>query len=306
MTGAGGPHPRHRAVARLFPVLVSLLGLASPAGAAPLFMWEAVGPRATVTMIGSIHVGQRDFFPLPAPYESAFAAAGALAVEVDMTSLANQARAAALLAERGSLPDPVTLRDRLTPAAWERLAAVAREHGLPAAAIERRRPGLVAMMLVMQAFVRQGFDPELGIDKHFLDAARAQGKPVRELESIDRQLDLILDVDDGLDDILIDQLLEDLDDLAGMTGRMVEAWQRGDAAALDVMLQEQSGDDPRMVAWYRRLLDDRNAAMADSLDHWLRGDVDVCVVVGAGHFAGERGLVRLLGDRGWTVTQRQD
>ena len=87
---------------------------------------------------------------------------------------------------------------------------------------------------------------------------------------------------------------------------MVEAWQQGDAVALDEMLREQAGDDPRLAAWNRRLLDDRNAAMADSLDLWLRGDTDVCVVVGAGHFAGERGLVRLLGDRGWTVTRRQD
>lgn len=303
---AGGRRARRPAATRLFPVIVSLLGLAPPAGAAPLFMWEAVGPRATVTMIGSIHVGQREFFPLPAPYEEAFATAQALAVEVDLTSAVNQARAAVVLAERGSLPDSLTLRDRLTPAVWERLAAAAREYDLPPAAIERRQPGLVAMMLAMLAYMRQGFDPELGIDRHFLDAAHAQGKPVRELESVDRQLELVLDVDDELDDILIAQLLEDLDDLAGLTKRMLGAWQGGDAVALDAMLQEQSGDDPRMAAWYRRLLEDRNVAMADSLDAWLRGDVDVCVVVGAGHFAGERGLVRLLGDRGWTVTQRQD
>jgi uncharacterized protein YbaP (TraB family) len=269
-------------------------------------MWEAVGPRATVTMIGSIHVGQPDFFPLPAPYEQALAAAGVLAVEVDATSVANQARLAALVAERGSLPDSVTLRDRLTPATWSRLAIAAREHGLPIAAIERRQPGLVAMMLEMRAYVRQGFDPELGIDKHFLEAAREQGKPVRELESIDRQLDLFLDLDDQLDEALIEQFLDEMGDLAGMTRRMVEAWQRGDAAALEAMLQDPAGDDPRLTAWYRRVVDDRNVAMADSLDHWLRGDVDVCVVVGAGHFVGERGLVRLLGDRGWTVTRRQD
>jgi uncharacterized protein YbaP (TraB family) len=306
MTGVGGPDPRHRAAARLFPVLLSLLGTAPSAEAAPLFMWEAAGPHATVTMIGSVHVGQPDFFPLPAPYEAAFAAAQVLAVEVDMLSPTNQARLTALVAERGSLPDSVTLRDRLTPATWSRLAIAAGEHGLPIAAIERREAGLVAMILEVRAYLRQGFDPELGIDRHFLDAAREQGKPVRELESVDRQLNLFLDLDEDLGEVLIAQLLDELGDLAALTGRMVEAWQRGDAAALDSMLQEQSGDDPRLTGWYRRLLDDRNAAMADSLDHWLRGNVDVCVVVGAGHFVGERGLVRLLGDRGWTVTQRQD
>ena len=43
--------------------------------------------------------------------------------------------------------------------------------------------------------------------------------------------------------------------------------------------------------------------MAYSLCSWLRGDEDVFVAVGAGHFAGQRGLPSLLRERGWAVTQ---
>jgi uncharacterized protein YbaP (TraB family) len=286
-------------------VLAALALLAPPARGAPLFLWEAAGPRATVTMAGSIHVGRADFFPLPAPFGEAFAAADVLAVELDATSPHNQAAVMRLLAGRGTLPDTLTLRDRLAPGNWERLRKAAGDLGLPDAAIERLQPGLVAMMLVMQAYQKQGLDPELGIDKHFLDAAHAAARPVRELETVEAQMSLFLDLDDELDDVLVADMLDQLDELQGMTEAMIDAWKTGDAPALDELLQEQAGSDPRLAAWYRRLLDERNVAMADSVDAWLRGDRDVFLVVGAGHFSGEHGLVSLLERRGWTVTQRR-
>lgn len=306
MSGAGGPMPRHRSVRRLVPALAALALLAPPARGAPLFLWEAAGPRAKVVMAGSIHVGREDFFPLPAPFESAFAAAPVLAVELDAASPANQARIVELTAARGMLPGGLTVRDRLEPANWARLERAAAEVGLPLAAVERMQPGLVAMVLVMQAYAQQGLDAGLGIDKHFLDAARAQGKPVRELETIDAQMQLFLDIDDELDDLLVAGMLEDMGRLREVTDAMIGAWLAGDVAALDALLQEQAGDDARLVAWYRRLLDDRNAAMADSVDAWLRADRDVFMVVGAGHFTGEGGVVKRLEQRGWSVTQRTE
>lgn len=306
MSGAGGPCPRHRPVRRLVPVLAALALLAPPARGAPLFLWEAAGPQAKVTMAGSIHVGRGDFFPLPAPFTSAFNAADVLAVELDASSPATQAEVMRLMASRGTLPDSLTLRDRLEPANWEGLKEAAARVGLPLAAIERLQPGLVAMTLVMQAYAQQGLDPQLGIDLHFLRAAREQGKPVRELERVEAQMALFLDLDDELDDLLVAQMLGDLDRLSGLTADMIAAWRAGDGAALDRLLQDQAGEDPRLVAWYRRLLDDRNAAMADSVDTWLRGDRDVFVVVGAGHFTGEAGLVRRLEQRGWRVTQLEE
>lgn len=306
MSGAGGPCPRHRPARRLVPALAALALLAPSARAAPLFLWEAAGPQAKVTMAGSIHVGRADFFPLPAPFGEAFAAAPVLAVELDMTAPANQARIMQLMTGRGMLPDSLTLRDRLEPQNWERLRQVATESGLPQAAYERMQPGIVTMMIVMQAYLRQGLDPELGIDKHFLDTAHAEGRTVRELETVEAQLGLFLDLDDELDDVVVSHTLADLGRLGELTDAMIGAWRSGDVDGLDLLLQEQAGTDPRLVAWYRRLLDDRNAAMADSVDAWLRGDRDVFMVVGAGHFSGEDGIVQRLERRGWTVTQRED
>ena len=67
--------------------LVSVAVLVAATGALAgdkLFMWQVESETATVTLVGSIHVGKPDFFPLADPYEKSFADAGALAVEVDV------------------------------------------------------------------------------------------------------------------------------------------------------------------------------------------------------------------------------
>ena len=295
---------------RRFPVLFAVLLLVSAAlpsfAGQPLFLWTVKGPHATVAMTGSIHVGQPDFFPLAAPLEQAFKDADALAVEVDVEDPANQQAAAAIMVQKGMLPGDETLESRLGKETWARLQAYADTAGVPLALYGKVKPGLVAMVLVMNEYQRQGYDPTLGIDKHFLDEARADGKPVRQLESIESQMELFLQVDDKLDDLLMDEMLDQMGDLKQETDRMIALWRGGDADGLERYMADQMGDDPEMQGFYRKLLDDRNVAMADSLDAWLHGDQDVFVVVGAGHFGGEHGLVKLLQDKGWDVKQAED
>lgn len=268
-----------------------------------LFMWQAQSGTATVSMVGSIHVGQADFFPLAAPFEEAFAAAPVLAVEVDMTDPAIIQESAVLMMQKGMLPGSETLKTRLEPEVYARLDAYAKANDISLAMYQKFKPGIVAMVLVMDAYQKQGFDPELGIDKHFLDAAKAAGKAVRPLETVADQLDLFLDIDDALDDILVSEFLDQTVDIKAETDKMVNYWRNGDAAGLDDFLQSQIGDTAEMEAFYRKLLDDRNVAMADSVAVWLDQDTDVFMVVGAGHFAGRQGIISLLEDKGLEVSQ---
>ncbi|MEN8008327.1 MAG: TraB/GumN family protein [Candidatus Krumholzibacteriota bacterium] len=273
------------------------------AGEKPVFMWQVASETATVSLVGSIHVGKPDFFPLAEPFEKAFAAAPVLAVEVDMTDPVNLQKSAALMMQKGMLPGDTTLQDMLAPELWQRVETYAAENNVNLAMYSKLKPGIVAMVLVLEEFKKQGFDPELGIDKHFLDAAREQGKEIRELESVEAQLDLFLSIDDKLDDILVAEFLDQMEDIVPITEEMVGLWQAGDVVGLDRFLQDQVGEDPAMAAFYRALLDDRNVKMAEKIDEWLKGDTDIYVVVGAGHFSGPNGIIGLMEEKGYTVEQ---
>lgn len=269
----------------------------------PLFMWQVKSDTATVTLVGSIHVGQPDFFPLAEPFETAFAASPVLAVEVDMTDPEVLQKTGVLMMQKGMLPAGTTLADHLSPELWQRMQDFAAERDINLAMYQMMKPGIVAMVLVMQEYQKQGFDPELGIDKHFLDAAKEQGKEIRSLETIEQQLDLFFEIDDQLDDVLVAEFLDQMEEIGPMIERMVYLWNSGDVDGLDKFLQEQVGEDPAMKDFYYKLLDDRNVVMADKIDAMLQGDTDIFVVVGAGHFAGDMGIVNLLGEKGYKVEQ---
>jgi len=167
----------------LFAFLAATLLVAAcstQAGEKPIFMWQVKSETATVSLVGSIHVGKPDFFPLAVPFETVFAAAPVLAVEVDMTDPANLQKSGVLVMQKGMLPGDTTLEDRLSPELWKRMEEYAAENNMNLAMYSKFKPGLVAMIMVLEEYKKVGFDPELGIDKHFLDAAKEQGKEIRE------------------------------------------------------------------------------------------------------------------------------
>ncbi len=299
---------RHYRLNRLFlfiflAVIFLVTAGCGQAGEKPIFMWQVKSETATVSLVGSIHVGKPDFFPLAEPFETVFADVPVLAVEVDMTDPANLQKSGVLIMQKGMLPGGTTLEDRLSPEIWKRMQKYAAESDMNLGMYSKFKPGLVAMVMVLEEYKKQGFDPELGIDMHFLEAAKEQGKEIRELESIEAQLDLFFSIDDQLDDILMAEFLDQMDEIAVMTEEMVRLWKTGDVDGLDKFLQDQMGEDPAMAEFYRTLLDDRNVGMADKIDEWLKADTDIYVVVGAGHFSGPMGILSLLEEKGYKVEQ---
>src|SRR5437660_11655919 len=79
---------------RLFAVLAMLgscFGQAAAPAAAPkprhILLWKASSPTNTVYMLGSIHAGIKDMYPLPQSIESAFASSRVLAVELNIKNI---------------------------------------------------------------------------------------------------------------------------------------------------------------------------------------------------------------------------
>ena len=84
--------------------------------------------------------------------------------------------------------------------------------------------------------------------------------------------------------------------------RIAAVWAAGDLSALERWPEwcdcvDDSGDR----ALLRRLLDDRNAAMADRIDALHREEAPVLAAVGALHMVGPQGLPARLAARGYKV-----
>ena len=73
---------------------------------------------------------------------------------------------------------------------------------------------------------------------------------------------------------------------------LIDAWKRGDAAAMEGILFRDR-DDPKLARFYEETYDLRNLRMAESIDEILSEGGRAFVVVGAGHLIGRHGLPSL-------------
>ena len=84
----------------------------------------------------------------------------------------------------------------------------------------------------------------------------------------------------------------------------VTAWKNGDTEQMvkNVLIEPQQ-EYPELREVYKKIYTDRNLKMAKKISQFLQQNEIYFVVVGAGHLIGEQGIVNLLKNRGYKVTQ---
>lgn len=283
-------------------VLLLCVVLASPVWAAGerLLAWQIQGQNAQVVLLGSVHMAYAEIYPLRDALEQAFAEADKLVVEVDIGG-ANTLAIQQLMLERGMLPEGESLQQYLSPQTWADLQHYLRSRGLPVDMFARLRPGLVVTTLSSMRIAELGMRPELGIDRHFLDRAKDK-KPIMELESVQQQIELLLAFPEP--DLLISQTLVQLDEIDLYLRPIYDAWRAGDPQLLNrLLLVDEQERNPQFQPVYDLFFVQRNRAMTEKIDSYLRGKGSYFVVVGAGHLVGDEGIISLLLQRGYRAQQ---
>jgi hypothetical protein len=149
--------------------------------------------------------------------------------------------------------------------------------------------------------------PQFGVDAYLIRKAKAELKPVVELEGVAAQMQLVQSLNDAESRKLFGGTVLALQD--GLTGDqidgMVAAWRTGDAAALLEIARKYNDVVPGAREFEEKFIWSRHPAMLKKLEGFLDDSRQPhFVAVGALHLAGDRGLVALLEKHGYRVTQR--
>jgi uncharacterized protein YbaP (TraB family) len=264
------------------------------------FLWKVQSKTATVYLLGSIHVFKKEFYPLPGKIEEAFQGSDTLVVEADIddVSLGN----IMTMLEGAFYPENETLETHLSKDAFRRAEAKLAEFGVPLQLFQRSKPWILALMITSLQIQKSGFDPEYGIDKHFLGEARDR-KRILELESIGYQMDLFSGFSDAEQEAFLLYTLKDVDSMKEEMDVFIRAWNTGDTRALESMVTKGLAEDPGISPVYEKLFYERNRNMASRIDGFLKARGKYFVVVGAGHLVGEKGIPGILKGKGYSVEQ---
>lgn len=264
------------------------------------FLWKVTGPRGgTMFIAGSLHLLTSEYYPLAPAFDDAFAQSDLLVEELDMGEMM-AASSQMLMLQRGMMPSGQTLESVLTPQTMTAVKAKVTEMGLPMEPLQLFKPWALALTLQGLEWQKAGFDPELGLDRHFYDRAKAKTIAVQGLETIDFQIAQFDGLSMPLQDKMLSDTLKEMGTTQDAVGEMARAWKTGDAPAIERVVLRDLKTDPQM---YQRLLVDRNRTWLPQLEALFARPKPAFVVVGAAHLVGSDGLIAMLKAKGYRVVQ---
>jgi uncharacterized protein YbaP (TraB family) len=290
---------RLRTVARLLAVLL-LAGSAAPLRAQSRnFAWKVTGGQTAIYLVGSVHLLTKDFYPLNPGLENAYRDSDLLVEEVDINEMTGAGAQFAMLS-RGMQPSSQPIDKVLSASTLALLTKKAADLSMPIEALKQFKPWMIALTLEALQWQKAGFDPELGLDKHFFEQAKKDGKAVQGLETVEYQISRFDEMPMELQDHLLAETLRTIDTEQANMSKLIESWRTGDAPAVERIVLKDLQQEPQL---YQRLLVERNRNWMPKIDALFARRGRAMVVVGAAHLVGPDGLLAMLKAKGYRIEQ---
>ncbi len=264
------------------------------------FLWSVETGDNTIYLLGSIHILKKSAYPLPHEFEDAYKKSDKVVFEADLDA-GNSQEFQVRMMQLGMYPEGQALSENISRSTYELLKAKVTSAGLPMQQFDRFKPWFGALMLTSVELMKLGFDPNLGIDKHFFDRAKHDRKETVFLETNEYQINLFAGMSDSWQEILLRQMLKELEVVESMFADMENAWETGDADKLESILNISFNEYPDI---YNRLIVERNKRWIPEIEGFVKQKGDVLIIVGAGHLVGKDSVVDLLKKKGYAVKQR--
>jgi uncharacterized protein YbaP (TraB family) len=253
-------------------------------------------------LFGTLHVGLPEFYPLEPRIAEALAQASTLALEIDPAQPQRELLRA--LREHGMLDPGAAGYEGMDAQQRALLDKLVGQGRIDASRAMTFKPVLLATLLTMAEYTRQGYRSDLSSEAWLARQARANGARVLELESLDRQLSLLDRLAEPDRWRFLDEMMASI--VSGAQRKearaMVQAWSSADREALDAIAARCELDASVSGSFVTKvLLKERNAGLADSLFDLLRQEPRTFAAVGVLHLLGTGSVPALLREKGVQV-----
>jgi uncharacterized protein YbaP (TraB family) len=263
-------------------------------------LWKVQSGPRVMYLAGSVHALSADVYPLSPAFTQAYEASDTLLEEIDLGT-AGLLSLGPMLLSRAMYQDGRTFDKAVSKETLDLVTTHLKGMPMAAELIRPMKPWMVMLMLSAMQMQQAGLDPNLGLDKHFFDRAKADGKTVVGLETAESQIDRFDKMPEPLQEQLLRNTLDEITMQKGELAAIVAAWRRGDSAALERDVMDGLKKYP---AVYQSLIVERNTNWMPQLEKCLARTTSCMVVVGAAHLVGPDGLLALLRRKGYRVEQQ--
>ena len=269
------------------------------------FLWEVRKGKQVGWLLGTIHVGRPEFYPLPPSRLEQLKRADAIVLEADIS---DTPRAIAATQKYAVYPEGAPgLETRLTPELRQRIESVLSRNQLDLAPMMRMKPWMLANVLALFEAAQAGYVPALSVESYLLRVAKNESKPILEFEGIEQQFELFEKAPWTTQIAFLEEALKAVESRGARRelNRIVQAWETADRGSLERLLAEmraQSTVGSRFTV--DTILLGRHPQMVRKIETMMADGKSYVFAVGALHLVGPQGLVELLRARGYTLVER--
>jgi len=272
-------------------------------------MWKVTDEKTgnSIYMMGTMHMVTGYTYPLPDYIMNAYEECDGIAVEYDVNSVMSDFEQMQDFYAKLIYTDGTTVKDHLSEETYEKAKRFMTDNMFYNQMMDVYCVGFWEVEIETAAMMKMKNLNEQGIDSMFLSLAQRDGKEIVNVESLDIQTAAMTSASDELVDYIINELIDGCEDVSEYTqgfAKQYDLWASGDIDALDESdvqndIPEELEDD--YAAYLEVMLYDRNEGMAEKADEYLKEGKKYFLMVGASHFAGEKGVDDLLEEKGYTV-----
>lgn len=281
--------------------LITLYGQGKNDSTGKSFLWEVDSTLGKSYILGSVHLLKKEHYPLKNAIEEAFKRTEALAVEADI-SAEKMAEGMMIMMQKGMYKGEETLKDNISEKTYQLAQEKLKELGMDIEGFRKFKPWMLAMTISSMELMKLGFNPNYGIEKYFLEKASGK-KEILELEGLEYQANLFESLTEGENDKFLLSTIMEVNQLEKEIENIVKAWITGDTARMEQILTKYIQKYPDLKDLYKKILDGRNEKMVDKISSYLKTGKKYFVIVGAAHMVGEKGIIRLLKNKGFSIRQ---
>ena len=264
-----------------------------------LWKIEGLGSPSTAVapsyLFGTMHSDDPRIATVPAEVQQALTASESFCMEMvaDMSAMVTMSKS--MLFTNGK-----TLQTVIGEPLFEQLTPLMTKHGIPAQALAMFKPWAVYITLSVPPQKTGMF-----LDLMLYESAKQQNKPVCGLENAEEQVSVFEKTSLADQIMFLKQIVKDPNAVDNQLEQLTEKYLAHDIAGLVALSQEFDAVTPEeqksAEAFLRRIIDDRNVRMVERLLPRLKQG-SVFVAVGALHLPGEKGILQLLTEQGYTVS----
>ncbi len=281
-------------------------------GYSPLLYKATDSNGNEVYLLGSIHVGYEDMYPLPQYVLDAYKKSDTLAVECDIIAFEEDANATTAMLSKFMYLDGTTIEDHISTNVYQQAVEILKSNNYYSSVMDYYTAYMWSEFINAFMQSKSQYEAEYGIDRFFINEAYDDKKPIAEVESVEFQYNMFANFSDGLQEMLLQSTIASYyaDNYDEQIEEMLDAWCKGDADKIVEMARPDSDnvllteDQKKLLKEYDdALIVNRNRTMTDYAEQALRSGDTVFICVGAAHVVGDDGMVQQLKDRGYKVEQ---